>query len=226
MLPIVAGHAPDEDAAARMRMVEHQLRRRGIVDERVLDAMAEVPRELFVGSDMRRRAYDDAALPIAHGQSISQPYVVARMAELLEVLPDQRVLDIGTGSGYGAAILAAMGCRVVSIERHAGLAEDARARLRTAGYAARVEVRVGDGTLGDPAGAPWPRIVVGAAAPRIPDTLRDQLAPDGGRLVLPVGDRMEQRLMLVVRHGAEWVERDDGSVVFVPLIGAQGFRFD
>jgi len=207
-------------------MVERQLRGRGIADKRVLQAMGTVPRELFVEPGMRRRAYDDAALPIAFGQSISQPYVVARMVELLEPMDGQRVLDIGTGSGYGAAVLAAMGCTVVSIERHARLAEGARDRIRQAGYGDRVDVRIGDGTLGEPLGAPWPRIVVGAAAPRIPETLREQLDPDGGRLVLPVGGQFEQRLVLVVRQGSEWLEQDDGSVVFVPLIGAEGYRYD
>jgi protein-L-isoaspartate(D-aspartate) O-methyltransferase len=207
-------------------MVERQLRGRGIADEGVLAAMGTVPRELFVDAGMRRRAYEDAALPIASGQSISQPYVVARMLELLAPDPGQRVLDIGTGSGYGAAVLAEMGCPVVSIERRAELAAQAADRIREAGYAERVEIRVGDGTLGDPAGAPWPRIVVGAAAPRIPEPLREQLDPAGGRLVLPVGGQAEQRLVLVVRDGAEWIEEDDGSVVFVPLIGAQGYRYD
>jgi protein-L-isoaspartate(D-aspartate) O-methyltransferase len=220
----MAGREPNDLAAARARMVERQLRGRGIVDERVLDAMASVAREQFVAHGLRRRAYDDAALPIAHGQSISQPFVVARMMELLSPLVGQRVLDIGTGSGYGAAVLAAMGCIVVSIERHGGLAEDARRSLERAGFANRVDVRVGDGTLGDPAGAPWPRIVVGAAAPRIPDALREQLDPRGGRLVLPVGNQYDQRLVLVVRDGSDWVERDDGSVVFVPLIGEQGYH--
>jgi protein-L-isoaspartate(D-aspartate) O-methyltransferase len=220
----MAGREPNDLAAARARMVERQLRGRGIVDERVLDAMASVAREQFVAHGLRSRAYDDAALPIAHGQSISQPFVVARMMELLSPLVGQRVLDIGTGSGYGAAVLAAMGCIVVSIERHGGLAEDARRSLERAGFANRVDVRVGDGTLGDPAGAPWPRIVVGAAAPRIPDALREQLDPRGGRLVLPVGNQYDQRLVLVVRDGSDWVERDDGSVVFVPLIGEQGYH--
>jgi protein-L-isoaspartate(D-aspartate) O-methyltransferase len=226
MLPVMAGREPNDLATARAQMVDRQLRGRGIADERVLDAMGAVPREHFVASGLRRRAYDDAALPIALGQSISQPYVVARMIELLAPEPGQRVLDIGTGSGYGAAVLAAMGCLVVSIERHGGLADEARGNLERAGWAERVEIRVGDGTLGDAAGAPWPRIVVGAAAPHIPDPLREQLDPDGGRLVLPVGSHFDQRLVLVVRDGAEWVERDDGSVVFVPLIGEQGYRYD
>ena len=222
----MAGQRDGDFDEARRQMVERQLRGRGIADERVLRAMGGVPRELFVDPRERGRAYDDGALPIALGQSISQPYVVARMVELLDPMVGQRVLDIGTGSGYGAAVLAEMGCVVTSIERHAPLAEDARARLRGAGYADRVDVRIGDGTLGDPAGAPWPRIIVGAAAPRIPATLRDQLDPDGGRLVLPVGGRYEQRLVVVVRQGDEWVERDDGSVVFVPLVGAEGYRYD
>jgi protein-L-isoaspartate(D-aspartate) O-methyltransferase len=207
-------------------MVERQLRGRGIVDARVLAAMGTVPRELFIDPAARRRAYDDAALPIASGQSISQPYVVARMIELLAPEPGQRVLDVGTGSGYAAAILAAMGCVVVSLERRPELADQARANLEAAGYGDRVEVRVADGSLGDAGGAPWPRIIVAAAAPRIPDALRDQLDPAGGRLVLPVGGRMEQRLVQVVRQGDEWVERDDGSVVFVPLIGTEGYRSD
>jgi protein-L-isoaspartate(D-aspartate) O-methyltransferase len=207
-------------------MVERQLRGRGIVDPRVLEAMGVVPRELFVDPTMRWRAYVDAALPIALGQSISQPYVVARMLELLALEAGQRVLDIGTGSGYGAAVLAAMGCTVVSIERHRALADGAAERIRAAGFGDQVAVRVGDGTLGDPDGAPWPRIIVGAAAPRIPDTLRDQLDPVGGRLVLPVGSQSEQRLVLVVRDGADWLEKDDDSVVFVPLIGAEGYRYD
>jgi protein-L-isoaspartate(D-aspartate) O-methyltransferase len=119
-----------------------------------------------------------------------------------------------------------MGCIVVSLERRAELADQARANLLAAGYGESVEVRVADGSLGDPGGAPWPRIIVAAAAPRIPDALREQLDPAGGRLVLPVGGRMEQRLVLVVREGDEWLERDDGSVVFVPLIGTEGYRPD
>jgi protein-L-isoaspartate(D-aspartate) O-methyltransferase len=207
-------------------MVERQLRGRGIADERVLTAMGTVPRELFVAEGARRRAYDDAALPIAAGQSISQPYVVARMIELLAARPGGRVLDVGTGSGYAAAVLAAMGCVVVSIERHRELADQARANLAAAGYGDAVEIRIGDGSLGDPQGAPWAWIIVAAAAPRIPEALREQLDPAGGRLVLPVGGRMEQRLVLVIRRGDEWLEQDDGSVVFVPLIGTEGYRPD
>jgi protein-L-isoaspartate(D-aspartate) O-methyltransferase len=215
---------PDERAgAARLRMVDAQLRARGIVDERVLAALAAVPRDAFVGADLRGSAYADDALPIESGQTISQPYIVARMTELLHVGPGDRVLDIGTGSGYQAAVLAEIGCDVVSIERHEGLAASARDRLATLGYGRRVEIRSGDGSLGDPAGAPWRAIIVAAAAPAIPASLRDQLDPDGGRLVLPVGDRDRQQLLVVVRHGDTWTETSDGPVVFVPLIGAEGF---
>lgn len=205
-------------------MVATQLRARGISDERVLAAMASVPRERFVDELRRRYAYSDEALPIEAGQTISQPYVVARMTELLAPRRGDRVLEIGTGSGYQAAVLAALGCRVVSIERHAELAESARERLATLGLADAVEVRVGDGSTGDPSGAPWDGIIVTAAAPAIPVSLREQLSADGGRMVIPVGGRGHQDLLLVVRRGDEWEERSDGAVVFVPLVGEEGFR--
>jgi protein-L-isoaspartate(D-aspartate) O-methyltransferase len=204
-------------------MVETQLRARGIHDDRVLEAMAKLPRELFVPEDRRQVAYADEALPIPAGQTISQPWIVARMTELLAPRPGERVLDIGTGSGYQAAIVALLGARVTSIERQPELAASARARLATLGFGDQVEVRLGDGSLGDPAGAPWDGIVVAAAAPAIPMSLRGQLSPDGGRLVIPVGDMRRQRLLLVVRRGETWEERDDGAVVFVPLVGEEGF---
>lgn len=213
----------DDAAAARRSMVASQLRGRGIADERVLRAMSVLPREQFVPEDRRRLAYADEALPIDAGQTISQPFIVARMTELLAPRAGDRILEIGTGSGYQAAILALLGARVVSIERHASLAETARQRIRDVGLGGAVEVRVGDGSLGDPAGAPWDGILVTAAAPTIPASLREQLSPDGGRLVIPVGSRMHQDLMLVVRHGDEWVERNDGPVVFVPLVGEAGW---
>jgi protein-L-isoaspartate(D-aspartate) O-methyltransferase len=206
-------------------MVEDQLRRRGIADERVLTAILAVPRDAFVAADLRASAYADDALPIEAGQTISQPYIVGRMTELLHVGPGDRVLDIGTGSGYQTAVLAELGCVVVSIERHASLADSARVRLEQLGYADRVEIRVGDGSLGDPEGAPWRGILVAAAAPRIPDALREQLDPDGGRLVLPVGsEHHRQSLITVTRSGDTWTETNDGPVVFVPLIGEGGFR--
>lgn len=204
-------------------MVEHQLRARGVRDERVLAAMATVPREEFVLPEHRGFAYGDGALPIAGGQTISQPFIVARMTELLDARRGDRVLEIGGGSGYQAAVLAEMGCRVTSIERLEPLATSARERLAALGYGDRVEIRVGDGSLGDPEHAPWPRIIVAAAAPRVPTPLREQLDPDGGRLVIPVGGRWEQELLLVVRHGDEWLEVSDGACVFVPLLGAEGF---
>jgi protein-L-isoaspartate(D-aspartate) O-methyltransferase len=204
-------------------MVESQLRSRGIRDERVLDAMASLPRERFVPDDRRRIAYADEALPIAAGQTISQPWIVARMTELLAPRPGDRVLDIGTGSGYQAAILAMLGARVVSIERQPELAASARERLSELGFGDQIEVRLGDGSLGDPTGAPWDGILVAAAAPSIPPSLREQLSPNGGRLAIPVGDLRRQNLLLVVRDGDTWQERNDGPCVFVPLVGEEGF---
>jgi protein-L-isoaspartate(D-aspartate) O-methyltransferase len=223
MLDRMTGSSGQDAAAERARMVERQLRQRGIADERVLAAMTAVPREAFVDPGMERLAYADEALPIASGQTISQPWIVARMTELLGVGPGDRVLEVGTGSGYQAAVLAAMGCGVTTIERHPELAEAARVRLVTLGYGAAVEVRVGDGSVGAPDGAPWRGILVAAAAPAIPDALREQLDPSGGRLVLPVGPRERQDLIVVIRNGNEWVERNDGAVAFVPLVGEGGW---
>ena len=208
---------------ARAAMVAEQLQRRGIRDRRVLDAMAALPREAFVPGTPRSVAYDDRALPIEKGQTISQPYIVARMTELLRVEPGDRVLEVGTGSGYQAAVLATLGARVVTIERHEALARGAIARLRALGIEG-VEVRVGDGSAGDPDGAPWDGIIVTAAAPRIPDALREQLGI-GARLVIPVGARREQELIVVERRSpTEWTETSDGAVVFVPLLGMAGWH--
>ena len=207
----------------REAMVDRQLRGRGIGDERVLAAMGSVPRERFVEDRDRSIAYADEALPIEAGQTISQPFMVARMTELLEVEPGERILEIGTGSGYQAAVLARLGARVTSIERQATLVPAARARLRDLGLRDLVELRVADGSLGDPAGAPWDGIIVTAAAPAVPQALREQLA-EGGHLVIPVGPRDRQVLMVVTRHGDEWTERPDGACVFVPLIGEGGFK--
>ena len=207
---------------ARARMVADQLRRRGIRDERVLAAMAEVPRERFVPNVPGSVAYDDRALPIDAGQTISQPYIVARMTELLGLEAGDRILEIGTGSGYQAAILAHLGAKVTTIERHADLAEQARERLASLGIDG-VDVRVADGSQGDLEGAPWDGIVVTAAAPAIPDALREQLAV-GARLVIPVGPRYRQDLIVVERKGPnDSDERSDGAVVFVPLVGEGGF---
>jgi protein-L-isoaspartate(D-aspartate) O-methyltransferase len=215
---------PEASAAGALAdMVERQLRGRGIADEGVLAAMLAVRRDAFVEPALRALAYADEALPIPAGQTISQPYIVARMTELLALSPGDRVLEVGTGSGYQAAILAALGCRVTTIERHAELAATARERLDRLGFGEMIEVRVGDGSVGAPDEAPWRGILVAAAAPRIPRTLEEQLDPDGGRLVVPVGSKGWQRLMLVIRHGDRWEETDDGSVAFVPLVGEAGF---
>jgi protein-L-isoaspartate(D-aspartate) O-methyltransferase len=217
------GPRDEAGEAQRATMVAKQLRSRGIADERVLAAMGDIPREHFVPVERRSLAYSDEALPIESGQTISQPFIVARMTELLAPRPGDRVLEVGTGSGYQAAILARLGCVVVSIERHVDLAEAARSRLAELGLGDSVEVRVGDGSRGDAGGAPWDGIIVTAAAPSIPASLREQLSPDGGRLVIPVGERFRQDLLLVIRHGDEWVERNDGPCVFVPLVGEEGF---
>jgi len=205
----------------RQTMVERQLRARDIEDERVLEAMARVPRELFVPDSERRRAYSDAALPIGHGQTISQPYMVARIAEALALRPGERVLDVGTGSGYQAAVLAELGANVVTIERIPELAESARASLAAAGYD-RVDVRVGDGTLGLPELAPFDAVAVGAAAPAFPETLYEQLRPRG-RLVVPVGGEHMQRLEVIVRSPEGPAVVHSVPCRFVPLVGREGF---
>lgn len=208
---------------ARARMVADQLLARGIRDPRVIAAMDAVPREAFVAANVRNQAYEDHPLPIGSGQTISQPYIVARMTELLAVAPGEHVLEVGTGSGYQAAVLAELGCLVTSLERDPDLAASARQRLARLGYSDRVVIEVGDGTLGLPDRAPWDGILVAAAAPVVPDALRTQLA-EGRRLVIPVGSRRLQQLLVIERHGKEWRERSDGPCSFVPLIGAGGWR--
>jgi protein-L-isoaspartate(D-aspartate) O-methyltransferase len=211
-------------AAARAGMVERQLRRRGIADERVLAAMDRVPRDLFVPPSLVDHAYDDGALPIGHHQTISQPFVVATICSLLSLRGTERVLDVGTGSGYQAAVLAELAADVVTIERVTELAPAARARLQDAGYG-RVDVRVGDGSLGVPERAPFDAIAVAAAAPRVPPALYEQLA-EGGRLVLPRGTRWGQELVLVVRTSEGPAERTSIPCRFVPLVGDEGFGKD
>jgi protein-L-isoaspartate(D-aspartate) O-methyltransferase len=208
--------------AARARMVERQLRGRDVRDERVLDAMGRVPRELFVPDELHARAYADAALPIGEGQTISQPYMVARLCEELRLHGGERVLDVGTGSGYQAAVLAELAAEVHTIERIPELAEVARANLRAAGYGDRVTVHVGDGTRGLPERAPFTAIAVAAAAPDLPPSLYDQLEPNG-RLVIPVGTRREQRLEVVVRSPEGPAVLRSVPCRFVPLLGEEGF---
>jgi protein-L-isoaspartate(D-aspartate) O-methyltransferase len=206
----------------RARMVDRQLRARGIEDERVLAAMGRVPRELFVSPLLRAYAYEDAALPIGGGQTISQPYMVARICSELCLRGDERVLDVGTGSGYQAAVLAELAGEVHSIERRPELVEHARAALADAGYAGRVQVHEGDGTRGLPELAPFGAIAVAAAAPGIPPSLYDQLE-ERGRLVLPVGGPREQLLQVVVRSPEGPAVLRTVPCRFVPLLGAEGF---
>ena len=203
-------------------MVQRQLRGRDVEDERVLAAMERVPRELFVPEELRARAYDDAALPIGFAQTISQPYMVARICEALALRGTERVLDVGTGSGYQAAVLAELAAEVVTIERLPELAASAQERLAAAGYE-RVEVRVGDGTVGVPERAPFDAIAVAAAVPELPPTLYDQLAPRG-RLVVPVGTRRAQELQLVVRSPEGPAVLRSVPCRFVPLVGEEGFE--
>jgi protein-L-isoaspartate(D-aspartate) O-methyltransferase len=202
-------------------MVDTQLRRRGIRDERVLGAMERVPREAFVPPELQDEAYADSALPIGHDATISQPYMVAAICELLGLGGNERVLDVGTGSGYQAAVLAELADEVVTIERVPELAESARAALAAAGYG-RVEVHVGDGTLGVPERAPFDAIAVAAAAPELPHALYAQLRP-GGRIVVPIGRRRAQRLELVVRSPEGPAVLRSVPCRFVPLLGAEGF---
>lgn len=211
---------------ARRQMVDRQIAGRGVRDPAVLRAFGTVPREEFVAEDLREYAYRDMPLSIGHDQTISQPYVVALMAELARLQPDDRVLDIGTGSGYAAAILAEIAARVFSIERVADLAELARQRLIRLDYD-NVEIRVGDGTLGWPEEAPFDAIIAAAGGFEVPTVLKRQLA-DGGRLIMPVGPQAgAQRLVRLVRRGVDtFDEQDFGEVRFVPLIGSQGWSTD
>jgi protein-L-isoaspartate(D-aspartate) O-methyltransferase len=203
-------------------MVDEQLLGRDITDERVVAAMERVPRELFVPESRRRRAYNDAALPIGEGQTISQPYMVARICEVLALRGDERVLDVGTGSGYQAAVLAELAREVHTIERLPGLAETAREALAAAGYD-RVHVHVGDGTLGLAEHAPFAAIAVAAAAPDVPPSLYEQLEP-AGRMAIPVGGRVGQELLLVVRSPEGPAVLKSVSCRFVPLVGSEGFE--
>lgn len=206
-------------------MVAEQLEARGIRDPELLTAFRTVPRHAFVEGD---EPYGDHAMPVGSGQTISQPYVVARMTQAARPAGpggwrDAPVLEIGTGSGYQAAILAELGARVITIERHPELANGARQRLADVGYGDdRVHVVVGDGTEGWPEGAPYRSILVTAGGPSVPKPLLEQLAPDGGRLVMPVGGREHQYLTLVVREGDDLRSSDLEPVVFVPLIGRYG----
>jgi protein-L-isoaspartate(D-aspartate) O-methyltransferase len=205
----------------RLAMVAEQLEARQIVDRRVLDAMARVPREAFVDDHDRKRAYQDMPLRIGHGQTISQPYMVALICEAADVHEGDKVLDIGTGSGYQAAVLAEMGAEVRTVERIPELAERARERLAAAGYP-DVEVHVGDGSLGLPEEAPFDAIVVAAAAPDVPMTLYEQLVPRG-RLVVPVGGPEGQRLEVVVRSPEGPAVTRSVPCRFVPLLGQEGY---
>ena len=205
----------------RARMVEHQLRRRGIADERVLAAMGEVPREVFVPQRFRDRAYSDSALAIGEEQTISQPWIVAAICQGLELEGGERVLEIGSGSGYSAAILARLAAEVIGIERHASLAAGARGALEALGVE-NVELRVGDGSRGFAERAPFEAIAVHATAPAAPRTLLGQLA-DGGRLVVPIAAGGADMLTVFRRDGAKLIRTEIGPCRFVPLIGEEGF---
>lgn len=205
-------------------MVDTQLRARGIGDERVLQAMARVPRHEFVAPVFRDQAYEDHPIPIGESQTISQPYIVGFMLEMLRLEPSHKVLEVGTGSGYQTAILAEICSQVYSMERHASLAQEAERKLAQLGYT-NARVIVGDGSLGAPQFAPYDAIIVSAAAPQPPPTLIEQLR-EGGRMVVPVGPSVSQELQLVRKQeGHALVTRHEGCR-FVPLIGGQGYPWD
>jgi len=213
-------------AVPREQMVLHQLAERGVCDARVLQAFREVPRHAFVPPELAAQAYDDRALAIEAGQTISQPYIVALMIEALSLRSRDRVIEVGTGSGYAAALCSLLCAEVYTVERHAELADRASARLVELGYA-NVHVRIADGTRGWPEEAPFNAILVSAGGPRVPAALEAQLEM-GGRLVIPVGERRAgQKLLRVTRRSATRLEREDlCEVAFVPLVGAEGWGED
>lgn len=202
-------------------MVEDQLYRRGVRDPRILDVFARLPRHLYVSPEQAWEAYDDRPLPIGSGQTISQPYIVAAMLDALRVEPPDRVLEVGTGSGYATALLCELAAHVYSVERAPALASRAEALLQRFGYV-NFLLRVGDGSLGWPEHAPFDAILVSAAAPHIPSPLVEQLC-DGGRMVLPVGSPGSQELLLVRRVGRDVTTHVLDACRFVPLIGTEGF---
>lgn len=212
----------DEYALARQRMVREQIQGRGIHTPRLLAAFEAVPRHLFVPPEELAWAYADGPLPIGEGQTISQPYIVALMTDLLDLQPTDRVLEVGTGSGYQAAILGQLAAEVHTVEILPALARQAAERLARLGYT-NVHVHVGDGSLGWPEAAPYDAILVAAAGPEIPPPLLEQLA-EGGRLVAPVGGRFSQVLEIVERRGDEFIRRRDIPVAFVPLRGKHGWK--
>lgn len=213
------GHRYEE---ARQRMVDQQLVPRGISDERVLQVMREVPRHRFVPPDSQNAAYNDNPLPIGCNQTISQPYIVAYMTEMLQLKPEDRVLEIGTGSGYQAAVLSRLARRVYTIERIEELAGRARQALKNLGYE-NIQFRIGDGSCGWPEAGPYDAIIVTAAAPEVPPPLIDQLAP-GASLVAPVGSTGYQDLVRLVKRGGRTHSEHLTPVAFVPLVGEHGWK--
>jgi protein-L-isoaspartate(D-aspartate) O-methyltransferase len=211
--------APDLE---RKQMVEYQIRRRGVSNQRLLAAMEKVPRHRFVPDSESHSAYEDMPIPIGSGQTISQPYMVALMTDLLQLTGEERVLEIGTGSGYQAALLAELAKEVFSVERFESLAGRARSELAGLGYE-NVTIVVGDGTLGYPDRAPYDRVIVTAAAPRIAQPWLYQLK-EGGRLVLPLGQRWSQTLTVVIKEGSRIRTESHGGCVFVPLVGEHGWE--
>jgi protein-L-isoaspartate(D-aspartate) O-methyltransferase len=206
----------------RFAMVERQIASRGITNPRILEAMRQIPRHMFIPPPYDRSAYEDNPLPIGNNQTISQPYIVALMTELLDPKPGDRILEIGAGSGYQAAVLSVLARRVITIERIQEVAELARSNLIKLGIT-NVDLVVGDGTIGYSANAPYNGILITAATPQIPQPLIDQLA-DGGRLVAPVGDRNIQELVRLSREGNQITRSHHGGVRFVPLIGKHGWE--
>lgn len=212
----------DQFKEIRDRMVETQLANRDITDPRVLDVFRKVPRHMFVKELQKQDAYGDFPLPLGCGQTISQPYMVALMTQCLELKGEEKVLEIGTGSGYQAAIIAGIAKEVYTVERYKGLTEDVQELLNSLNYN-NVHIKTGDGTLGWQEHAPYNAIIVTAGAPEVPKPLKEQLA-DGGRLVIPVGGTFSQVLLVIKRKGNKFIEKEICGCVFVPLVGKYGWK--